>query len=111
MSRERKGSILTRKDGSLWARVTFTDPSGKRRDLCRRAENRTQARELIKSLLREIDDNDERYVEAAHMTFNHAADYYAERYLIEPVYKDGRKVAGQRSYQHGLLDLLQKSVS
>lgn len=105
MPRERKGSIINRKDGSLWARVTFVDSKGKRRDLCRRAENRTQARELIKTLLREIDDNGERAIDAAHMTFNHAADYYAERYLIEPVYKDGRKVAGQRSYRDGLMHM------
>ncbi len=51
MARERKGSIKVRKDGSIWARVTFMDDAGKRREMMRRAETRTEARKIIKHLM------------------------------------------------------------
>ena len=36
MAKPRTGYSFQRKDGSWWARVTFVDSSGKRRDLQRR---------------------------------------------------------------------------
>ena len=53
MARERKGFIRQR-DGRVYACVQFTDERGRRRDIMRRAENRTQAREIIRSVLAEI---------------------------------------------------------
>ena len=40
MARERKGYVQERKDGSIWARVTYVGDDGKRRELRRRAEMR-----------------------------------------------------------------------
>lgn len=78
--------------GGIFARVTFVDDSGERR-----AKNRSDAKEIIKGLLRDFDDHGESLIDAARMTFNELADYYAKNYLIEPEYVDGRKVAGLRS--------------
>jgi hypothetical protein len=56
MARERKGYVQERKDGSIWARVTYVGDGGKRRELRRCAETRTHAREIIRQLLRDIEE-------------------------------------------------------
>lgn len=81
-----------------YARVTYTDESGKRKNVKQRAENKSAAKETVKNIIRDLDDNGERSRDAARMTFAQLADYYKENYLIEPEYVDGRKVAGLRSY-------------
>lgn len=99
MSRERKGSIVERKDGSLWARITYVDVSGKRKDILRRADNRTHARQLIKGLLRELEDRGERSIESSKMTFEHLAKRYTEAKIFPAEYHGNRKVAGLRSWR------------
>ena len=97
MSRERKGSIVKRKDGSLFARVTFVDSTGKRKDKLKRADNRTHAKDLIKEMLREVDDNGEQSLDAKKMTFADLAKHYEDHYLTEAKYKNGKKESGLRS--------------
>jgi integrase len=103
MARERKGSIKTRKNGSIWARVTFTDEVGKRREMMRRAETRTEARKIIKQLLAELDHSGDRVLDGDRMTFAELAKVYAERKLIPAVYagegEHRRRVAGLRSHK------------
>ncbi|MFP5262026.1 MAG: tyrosine-type recombinase/integrase [Blastocatellia bacterium] len=84
--------------GGIFARITFTDERGNRREVERRANNRTHAKEIIKQLLRDLDDEGEQVLNAARMTFADLAGYYEKNYLMEPEYIDGRKVAGLRSY-------------
>lgn len=95
--------IKTRKSATAesagwYARVTYTDDAGKRKNVKQRAENKTAAKEAVKRIIRDLDDHGPRTLDAAQMTFAHLADYYKENYLIEPEYVDGRKVAGLRSY-------------
>jgi integrase len=98
MARERKGSIIKRKsDGLLYARVTFVDSTGKRRDKLRRADDRTHARELIRQMLRELEDNGENALDVSRKTFADLADYYESNYLVEAEYVNGRKIFGLRS--------------
>lgn len=97
MAKTKTGSVI--KKGKDWyARITFFDESGKRVERRRKAENKTHAKELCKEMLRELDDHGEQTLDAAQMTFGELADYYAKTYLKEPVYVDGRKVAGMRSF-------------
>jgi hypothetical protein len=42
--------------GGIFARVTYTDENGKRCEVERRAKSRSYAKELIKQLIRELDD-------------------------------------------------------
>lgn len=51
MARERKGCVKEREDNSIWARVTYVGDDGKRRELRRRAETRTHAREIIRQFI------------------------------------------------------------
>jgi integrase len=85
--------------GGIFARITYTDENGRRHEEERRANNRTHAKEIIKQLLRELDDHGEQSLDAARMTFSDLSDYYKKHYLKPAEYIDGRKVAGQRSYR------------
>lgn len=108
MSRERKGSIVER-DRKIYARVQFLGIDGRKRDVWRKADNRTHARELIKRLLREIDEHGEKPVDAAKMSFADLCEYYRQRYCKPASYVDGRKVDGLRDWKHirGFLNIFQ----
>lgn len=108
MAKERRGSIRTRKDGSIWARVTYVGNDGKRHELQRRAENRTQARFIIKGLLAELEERGDRGLDGQRMTFKELAAYYKEHKLIPAEYHGARKVAGLRAYKtpQGFLEVL-----
>lgn len=96
MSRERKGSILER-DGKIYARVQFTDDDGKRRDLWRRAESRSDARKKIKELVKDSENKTTKEMDAANMSFADLAKHYLEHYLQAAVYVSDKKVSGVRS--------------
>ncbi|HZI19384.1 MAG TPA: site-specific integrase [Pyrinomonadaceae bacterium] len=106
----RTGSILERtvertdkktgkkkKRKEVFARVTFLDSAGRRKDKLRRAESRTHARELIQEMLREVDEYGEDALDNKDKTFAELADHYETHYLTEAEYVDGKKVAGLRS--------------
>ena len=98
MGRSRSGSIwLDGKD--IYARITYTDEHGKRKDKKRKAESRTHARSLIKDMLKELEERGDEALDTSRMTFAQLAKHYTDHYLVEPQYVDGRKVRGLRSYK------------
>src|SRR5690242_14917926 len=105
MPRYRTGCALHRKikkgkkTYKIWyARVEYIDDSGEKRRVERKppydseASARDKAREMLAKL-----DNDHKAFDASAMTFAHLADHYQKTYLVEPEYRDGRKIAGLRS--------------
>jgi hypothetical protein len=54
VGKERKGFIFEREPGTWYARVTLQNQFGKRRDLWRKADNKTHAKDLLKQLLRDL---------------------------------------------------------
>jgi hypothetical protein len=88
-----KGSIESR----LYARVGHTDHQGKRHDVVRAAESRTHARELIRDILRDLEDRGSKALDASRMTFADLAAYFEKHYLKPAEYVDGRKIEGMRS--------------
>jgi hypothetical protein len=92
--KERSGYVFQDKKGNWFARTTFTDSKGKRRNVKRKGKDKSEAKEILKSLLRQLDDEGEKAIDAAQMTFNHLADYYAKNFLKPAEYVDGRKVTG-----------------
>src|SRR5262245_26363484 len=90
----------------VWfARVTYFDDEGKRREWTRKPKDNTKtaAKEEAKKMLQELEGQGKKAIDAANMTFAQLADFYQETYLIDPEYVDGRKVAGFRSkYELGL---------
>ncbi len=88
-----KGSVETR----ILARVGHTDDQGRRRDVIRVAESRTDAREKIKDILRDLEERGGKTIEASRMTFADLTTHFEKHYLKPAEYIDGRKVDGVRS--------------
>lgn len=96
MPNYRKGYVGQYKDGRWFARITVTGTDGKRRNVVKRAQDKSEAREVLKRLLRQLDDEGTKAVDFSRLTFNNLADFYEQRYLHEAVYVDGQKVSGLR---------------
>ncbi len=96
MAKDRSGYIYQNEQGSWYARTTITDASGKRRNIKRWAKDKADAREILKTLLRQLDDEGSKAVDFSQLTFNDLADFYEEKYLHEACYVDGQKISGLR---------------
>lgn len=96
MAKDRSGYIYQNEQGSWYARTTITDASGKRRNIKRRAKDKADAREILKTLLRQLDDEGSKGVDFSQLTFNDLADFYEEKYLHEARYINGQKISGLR---------------
>jgi integrase len=100
MPRQRTGCVIQRKDRpGWWARLTYVDRAGKRRVLQRKAENRTEAKTLLKQMLRKLDDHGVEIIEGDKLRFSELAKIYEERKLTPPKYQGDVRVSGLRSYQ------------
>jgi integrase len=100
MPRQRTGYVWYWKDRKSWyARLTFTDISGKRRNVCRSVENKTEGNKLLKKLLRELEDGGEKVLDSEKMTFRQLASIYSDRKLVAAEYQGDTKVRGLRSHK------------
>jgi integrase len=95
--KSRKGYVYQEEKGIWYARFTYTDNSGKRRNVKRRANNKTHGDEILKELIREFDNGGAGQIEAAKITFNDLCDFYEKHYVTEAKYVNNRKVSGLRS--------------
>jgi integrase len=95
--RQRSGYVYyDEKEGCWIARTQVTDDYGKRRNVKRRAKNKTEAETKLKSLLRQIDDEGSKVVDFNLLTFNSLADHYEQHYLRAAEYVNGQKIFGLR---------------
>jgi integrase len=100
MPRQRTGCVVRRKDrAGWWARLNYAEADGRRRTLQRKADTKTEAKILLKKMLREIEDHGPEVVTGERMSFADLARLYEDRKLIPPQYQGGVKVAGLRSYK------------
>jgi integrase len=97
MARPRTGSIWN-DNGDIYGRVTYTDEFGKRKSVRRKAFSRTHARQLIKEMLREIEERGEASLDTSRLSFAHLAKHYKDHYATPARYIDSRKIAGLRSH-------------
>lgn len=96
--KSRTGYVFQNKEtGSWYARVTFTDRNGKRKNIQRKVENKSRGDELLKKLIHTIENEGASAIEVEKLTFSDLASYYEKHYLKEAQYVNGRKVAGLRS--------------
>lgn len=102
MGRDRTGSFWKDVNGALYGRVSWVDPTGRRRERKRKSVSGTkrEARRHIKEMLAELDDQgDERSIDAANLTFKQLADHYEHEYAVPAEYdRHGTKKAGLRSF-------------
>lgn len=96
MANSRSGYVFQNKKGAWYARTTITDANGRRRNLKRRAENKQEAKKLLKTLLSELDAEGVKAVDLSKLTFNDLAEFYALNYCKPAEYIDGKKVSGLR---------------
>lgn len=102
MPRARTGSFWHDREGNLYARVTWTDERGKIHDRKRKAQSATkrEARQLIKELLDDIEEQGDKGIEGSTLTMRQLADFYKTHHAIPAEYdKQGIKKAGMRSYK------------
>lgn len=100
MPNDRRGYIGQDKKGRHFARTTITDEKGKRRNIIRLAKDKTEARQILKTILRQLDEEGSRAIDVARLTFNDLADFYELHYLKPAQFVGGRKVAGLRDWKH-----------
>lgn len=74
------------------------ESTGKRKERLRRAPNRTKAREYIKQMRSELEQGGQTALESDKLNFKQIAEKYQKIRLIKPVFQNGIKVAGARSY-------------
>src|SRR5215203_2768203 len=87
-----EGYVFKDDRGRWYARMTYTDASGARRNVKRVAESKTAAQDVLRKLVREFEDHGSKSFDAVRMTFTELADYYETNYMTEPQYVEGRKV-------------------
>jgi integrase len=97
MAKERKGYVYRDNKGRWYARLTFTNEQGKRRDIKRRATNLKSANKILTTLLREIEQFGLKPLDSAGMTFAELCDFFETHYLQPAEYVGDRKVSGVRS--------------
>lgn len=83
--------------GAHYARVTFTDNAGKRKDIKKRVENKSEGDKLLRKLINTYDNTGLSGIQAEALTFNDLADYYEKHYAQPAQYVNGRKISGLRS--------------
>lgn len=90
-------------NGVLYARIQYLDEAtGKRKERLRRAPNRTKARGYIKQMRSELEQGGQTALESDKLNFKQIAEKYQKIKLIKPVFQNGIKVAGLRSYNRQL---------
>lgn len=100
MGRRKAGYVwIDKKTGHLYARVQLRDSNGKAKQIYKRALNPTHAEQLASEILEESDARGQGYIEGRSMTFRKLADWYKNEYVIPPVYSDGKKVEGMRTWE------------
>lgn len=110
MPRSKTGSVFQLKNGTWWARVSFKDELGIRRERWRRAENKTDAKDKRDGLLADLREHGPLAMASDRVSFAELAEYYEKQYLVPAEYRDGRKVHGLRAYDRykSLLSPLKK---
>jgi integrase len=102
MPRARTGSFWKDRNGDLYARVTWTDTKGNVREKRRKSISGTkrEAREHIKAILEEIEEQGDQPIDAGALTFKQLVEHYKNNYAIEAEYdRKGIKTAGMRSWK------------
>jgi len=85
------------KNGKIYARITYMDEQGKRKDVMRLADSRAHAKELATQMRQELKDHGQRIIDADKLKFEKLASYYEADKVKPAKYQEGRKIEGLRS--------------
>lgn len=95
MPRDHKIQIIIR-NGNINARITWME-NGKRKALWRSGKNKTEARDRLREALKERETLNVDGHYNPRSRFADVMKWYLDRYAVDPVYVDDRKVSGMRS--------------
>lgn len=100
MGRRKAGFVWTdKKTGHIYARVQIRESNGKIKSVYKRALNPTHAEQLANEILEENENRGQGYLDGRNMRFTKLADWYKTEFVIPPVYIDGKKVEGMRTWE------------
>jgi integrase len=98
MKRHKGNVYFDEKRNSWYARITFTDLTGKRKDIKKKVENKSDGNDFLKKIINIYDNSGTKGIDSERLTFDALVDYYEEIYCKPPTYVKGKKVAGLRSF-------------
>ena len=98
MAKERTGYVF-QNNNKWYARITFTDLSGKRRNIKRTAGSELEAKKILKNVLRELENEGEQSFDATNITFTNLANHYEKHFCQPAVYVNNRKISGLRDVE------------
>ncbi|HEX8090294.1 MAG TPA: tyrosine-type recombinase/integrase [Blastocatellia bacterium] len=75
--RKRPGYYVER-NGKIYARVTYTDEAGKRRQVWRRADSKSNAKDIANDLIRELDEFGDTVLTSDQMTLSQYLDQWLQ---------------------------------
>lgn len=87
------------KTGYVYARVQVRDKAGKLKSIYRRATNLTHAEQLADEIKAEHESRGQAFLDGRKMDFRQVAAWYKEEFVIAPVYIDGKKIDGMRTWE------------
>jgi integrase len=99
MNRPRASTYWSEQRKSWIAQLDWTDEAGKRRQRKRQTESKTEARDLCRRWIQELEAEGPKYLDAEKITFAYLADEYEAKRLVPPEYRDGKKVKGMRDWK------------
>lgn len=101
MAKEIQGYVYPEKHGdkkSRWfARYTYTDGNGKRRNVKKLMPTETKAAKELARMIDDFEKRGDRGARGDRLTFNQLAADYEKTKLIEAEYRNGKKIKGRRS--------------
>ena len=99
--RRRYGSFAwtDKKTGALYARIRLTQSDGSVKTLYKRASNLKHAEQLAEEIKNEHDVRGQAFIDGRSMTFKQLADWYKKEFVIPPIYVDGQKSEGMRTWE------------
>ncbi len=95
MAKQRNGYVFESND-KWFARVTFTDANGKRRNVKRTAATESEAKKILRAILNELENEGEQAFDIANLIFNDVIDYYEAHFCKQAEYANGRRISGLR---------------
>lgn len=106
MTIHKGGYVYYDEKESVWyARITVKDAAGNRRNIKRRAKDKTKAKGILRGLAQQLDTEGEKAIESSQISFNDLCEFYERTYLHEAEYSHDRKISGLRAPQRAQLAL------
>ncbi|MGH9761557.1 MAG: tyrosine-type recombinase/integrase [Blastocatellia bacterium] len=99
MPRERKGFVYQDPKTRRWyARISFQDNLGKRREIRRRVRNKSEGKDMLSDLRTELRRKGSASVQAHGLLLSDLIEFYRTHYAKPAKYVGDRKVSGLRSH-------------